>query len=123
MADALTVKINGTALPEGVVEMKMDNELLWSEGTGRAAENGLLVGSVVAVKRTLSLTWGVLTQTQVNTLMAALPNGFFNLQVSTYNNTLVNMSAYHSAVNLGNYAGKAGNACYWKGFSVDFIER
>ena len=46
MADALTVKINGTALPEGVVEMKMDNELLWSEGTGRAAENGLLVGSV-----------------------------------------------------------------------------
>ena len=123
MSDALTLKANNVALPDGVIGLRMNNELLWSEGTGRAAENGLMVGSVVATKRTFSITWGVLSQAEYNALVAAVPVGFFAFYAKTYNNVLASMTAYSGGVNQGEYVGKAGGACYWKGVTVDVVER
>lgn len=123
MSAALELKVNGTALPDGVVGFSMNDELLWSEGTGRAAEDGLMVGSVVASKRTFTITWGVISQADYNAILGALPGGFFGFQARTYNNLLANVTAYRGAVSGGEYVGNAGGACYWKGVSVDIVER
>lgn len=123
MSDALTLKVNNVALPDGVTEFRMGSELLWSEGTGRAAENGLMVGSVVASKRTFTITWGVISQADLNAIIAAIPANFFTFYAKTYNNVLASVKAYRSTINCGDYVGKAGGACYWKGATVDIIER
>lgn len=123
MSDALTLKVDNVALPDGVTEFRMNDELLWSEGTGRSADSGLMVGSVVAAKRTFTITWGVVSQTELNAILAAIPANFFTFYAKTYNNVLASVRAYRGAISCGDYVGKAGGAAYWKGATVDIIER
>lgn len=123
MSSALDIKVNGSALPDGIVSLSMGSELLWSESTGRAAENGLMVGSVVASKRTFSIGWGVIDQAAYNAIMGMLPAGFFRFEARTYNNLLADMTAYRGAINGGEYLGKHGGKSWWRGVSVDIVER
>lgn len=118
---AITIKVNGTALPGEVVEIERGDELLWSDGTGRGAVNGLLVGSVVAAKQTWQIRWGVVTQAQYDAIRA-IPQGFFTLLVQDGSSTLANLSAYRSNI-TGTHVGTLGGASYWKDVEVQLIER
>ena len=125
---AITIKVNGTALPGEVVEIERGDELLWSDGTGRGAVNGLLVGSVVAAKQTWQIRWGVVTQAQ-NDAIRAIPQGFFTLLVQDEPSNiedepsiLAYLSAYRSNI-TGSHVGTLGGASYWKDVEVQLIER
>lgn len=117
----LTIKVDGTALPGEVVEMKRGDETLWSDGTGRSADNGLMVGSVVASKQTWTVRWGIVTQTQYDRIRA-IPTGFFALLIQEGSSTLASITCYRSNV-TGEYLGVHGGTAYWRDAEVQFIER
>lgn len=119
---AISIEVAGTRLPEGLVSLSRGSELLWSEGTGRAAASGLMVGSVVAEKQTYTLTWGVIDQAAYNALIAAFPPGFFAFRVVNDGNVLADIMAYRSTVS-GEHIGTHGGKSWWRGVSVDIVER
>lgn len=126
---AFTVKVNGTALPGEIIECRVGRELLWSEGTGRSADNGTLVGSVVSRKQTWTVTWGVITQAEYNAI-CAIPEGFFNLLITDGNTTLADITAYRSDIQaylLGTFPNTRLNPLsgtrYWKNAEVQFTEQ
>lgn len=117
---AITLSVNGTQLPS-CTDLKRSDEMLWSDGTGRGATDGMLVGSVVATKRTFTAKWGILTQAQYDAVRG-IPTGFFTLSVRDGAATLATMTAYRSNVEaeaVGTFGGKT----YWKDASVQFTER
>lgn len=118
---SFSLTVNGTTLPTGVVEFKRGDELLWSEGTGRGASSGLLVGSVIAAKQTYSVKWGMLTHAQYTALRNAIPNGFFTFQATANGTTLANITAYRGAITETLVGTITEN--YWKDVSVDFVQR
>lgn len=78
------------------VSIKVDDEILWSSSTGRALD-GTMLGDVVAEKKTLSVTWGILTETELALIKSKLVAGFFpvtfhddgaDITITTYRGTL-----------------------------------
>ena len=122
MAAALDIRINGQAIPNGIVSLRRGDEILWSEGTGRSAESGVMVGSVVAAKNTYSIQWGIITQEEYAAIISIIPLGFFTLTIATNGGTIANIQAYRGNIS-GDYIGKHGGRAYWQGVAVDFIER
>lgn len=118
----VTIRINNTTLPGGVVAIKRSDELLWSEGTGRSATSGNMVGSVVAKKQTYSIEWGVITQAQYDAIRSAIVQGFFTLTITVGSTTLANISAYRGTIS-GQLLSTIGTSNYWKGVTVDVVER
>lgn len=118
---ALTIKVNGTALPGEVIELQPSDETLWSDGTGRGADNGLMVGSLVAKKQTWSVKWGIITMAQYNQLRN-IPGEFFTLLIQDGSTTIANITCYRSPVK-GTCIGKHGGTWYYKDAEVQFIER
>lgn len=118
----LTIRVGGTLLPGEVTGIKRGDELLWSEGTGRAASSGLMAGSVVAQKETWSIEWGVITAAQYEAIKSACGRGFKTLTVVAGSTTLVDGTFYRGTIN-GDLLGVYGGVAYYKGVSVDFVER
>ena len=115
------VSIGSTVLPDGIVSIKRGDELLWSEGTGRAAVSGLMVGSVIAQKMTFTVKWGVITQADYDAIRAAATGGFFNLRIEL-DGAVTTMAAYRGSI-TAEHLGTFGGVGYWKGVTVDFVER
>lgn len=91
-------------LKAGIVELpapvsiSVDNEIIWSASTGRST-NGTMLGDVVAEKKSLQITWGILSETQYLLIKNNLVAGFFpitfhddgeNITITTYRGTLSN---------------------------------
>lgn len=117
---ALVIKANGVTLPDPV-EVRRGDELLWSEGTGRGAEDGLLVGSVVAKKETWTVRWGVIPWNDMATIRA-IPGGFFPFLAMDGNEQLASFTAYRSDIQ-SNLLGTFGGVRYWKDVEVQFTQR
>ena len=118
---AVIITVNGTSLPSSITGLKQSNELLWSEGTGRGATSGYLVGSVIAPKKTFAVQWDILTSSEYTALLAAIPNGFFSLVIQIDGETIASNNCYRGAL-AAEFVGSFGNN-YWRNVSVDFIER
>ena len=58
------------------VSIKVDDEIIWSSSTGRALD-GTMLGDVVAEKKTLSISWGVLQEDELVLIKNKLVAGFF----------------------------------------------
>ena len=56
----MILQCDGQELP-APVSIKVDDEIIWSSSTGRALD-GTMLGDVVAKKKTLSISWGVLQE-------------------------------------------------------------
>lgn len=72
----------GMTLLPSPTDLKPSKELIWSENTGRAqsgSNKAKMIGDVVAEKTTYNIEWGVLTQSQLNTITSHLTAGFFIL--------------------------------------------
>ena len=118
---AITVTCNGVQMPDGLVKLQRGDEMLWSDGTGRGATDGLLVGSVVAKKQTWTLGWGVIPTAAYNTVRA-IPQGFFPVVVKDGSSTVWSGTCYRSNV-TGEHLGTFGGTTYWKGVEVQLTER
>ena len=117
---ALTIACDGVTLPD-MTKAGRGDEMLWSDGTGRGATNGLLVGSVVAEKQTWSLEWGPLTTAEYD-VVRAIPIGFFAVAVSDGSATVWEGTCYRSNV-TGECMGTFGGTTYWGGVTVQLTER
>lgn len=116
-----------TALPSPT-DLKRTDEQIWSENTGRETSSGaMMVGDSVAEKKTFAITWGILTEVQLNTIRTKMPRGFFTFKVtSTGSNSseqvLANIEAYRSNIE-SEYLGILDGTVYYKSASVEVIER
>lgn len=122
MADALKITVGGTVLPAEITELSRNDELLWSEGTGRSATTGAMTGSVVAKKQTYAIAWGVITAAQYTTIRNAIGGGFKSLKIEIGSSTLANITVYRGNISA-NYLGQFGGVAYFKDVSVELIEK
>ncbi|WP_115716770.1 hypothetical protein [Amedibacterium intestinale] len=113
-------KANGAELP-APTQIKVDDEIIWSSNTGRTA-SGDMVGDVVAQKKTISITWGVMNDKEMALIKNNLIASFFpfefhdaglDLKISSYRGTL---SSEH--------IGELGDGYYWyKSATVKIIQK
>jgi hypothetical protein len=114
-----------TLLPSPT-EVKPSHEIIWSEDTGRAqagVNRAKMIGSVVDEKMSYSCQWGILSQTEFNTIKSKLAPGFFYFAVAT---TLASAKAqaqpyYRSEITCDLLP--IGNTIYYKDVSVSVIQQ
>jgi hypothetical protein len=91
----LILECDGQELP-APVSLKVDDEILWSSATGRTLD-GTMLGDVVAEKKTLSVNWGILQESELMIIKNKLIAGFFpitfhddgqDITIPTYRGTL-----------------------------------
>lgn len=112
------IEAGGIALPDPV-SISIDDEIIWSEDTGRTL-NGLMVGDVVTEKKKVNIEWGILKQSEVDKIKEYLVSGFFAVRFPELNITL---SAYRGTISA-EHIGKLGDGFYWyRKVSVGIVER
>lgn len=103
------------------VSMSVNNEIIWTSDTGRLLD-GTMSGDPVAEKNTVSIKWGILTETEMKLIVSRLMVGFFpftfcdggiDITIESYRGTL-------SKECLG-YIGDG--IYYYKSASVEIIQR
>lgn len=108
-----------TTLP-APVSLSVADEIIWTSDTGRTL-SGLMVGDVIAQKKTLSIKWGVLTESELSRIKNTLIAGFFpisfrddgiDITIETYRGTLTK-----------DHLGWVGGSYYYRSASVDIIQR
>lgn len=75
----MKLEASGVALP-APVSIKVDDEIIWSSSTGRAAD-GTMIGDVVAEKKNISIEWQFLTAAQTKKITSNVKAGFFELKL------------------------------------------
>lgn len=111
---------NGVDLP-APISIKVDDEIIWSSNTGRTA-SGLMTGDVIAKKKTISISWGVMNDTDMKKIKNNLIDGFFpfkfhdagvDLTINSYRGTISN-----------EHIGELGDGHYWyKSASVKIVQQ
>lgn len=116
---SISIKAGGVALPSPT-ELTAGSEIIWSANTGRTA-SGLMVGDVVAEKRTLTIRWGVLTMGELALLREKLVSGFFPLTL-TVDGDSVTVEGYRGAL-THELLGTFGGVTYCRSAQVSVIQR
>lgn len=89
------LKVGDVVLPAPDLISTTD-EIIWSSNTGRTAD-ATMVGDILAEKKTLSITWGILKEEQYLVIKNNLVAGFFpitfhddgmDLTISSYRGNL-----------------------------------
>lgn len=117
---AQTLKAGGVTLPSPV-EIKSSEEVIWSSRTGRSAGSGKMIGDVIAEKKTVTITWGVLTEAEVEKIQAAMKAGFFTF--SLYDCGEVTITAYRGTLEKTHLGYIGDGTYYYKSVSVSAIEQ
>lgn len=109
-----------TTLP-APTEISVDDEIIWSSNTGRTAR-GDMAGDIVAEKKTVSIKWGVLMESELAVIKQVMVAGFFpfsfrddgmELTISSYRGTLKK-----------EHIGWLGDGIYWyRSASVSVIQQ
>ncbi len=113
------LRAGGKTLP-APVSISVSDQLIWSSDTGRVL-SGLMIGDVVAEKKTLSISWGVLEESEVALIGSKLTSGYFPL---TFRDGGVDLTidAYRGTLSkelLGLY----GGIYYYKDVKVEVVQR
>ena len=109
------ITVNGVALASPVSISNSDG-IIWSSGTGRSA-NGQMSGDVVANKKTIQISWGILTQDEYNAIRN-IPSGFFNAVVLGQS-----IRAYRSTISGSCLGTFSDGITYYNDVSTSFIEQ
>lgn len=109
------ITVNGVALASPV-SISNSDEIIWSSGTGRSA-NGLMSGDVIANKKTIQISWGILTQDEYNAILR-IPSGFFNAVVLGQS-----IRAYRSTISGSCLGTFSDGITYYNDVSTSFIEQ
>lgn len=118
---SLTILSNGTVMPSPT-SLQTTHEIIWSSDTGRSTASGLMLGDVIAEKKTFSVTWEFLDQTERQTIINNLVTGFFPVSFDFGGGLYYQVSAYRSTINE-DYAGCFGGTNYWRSISVQLIQQ
>ena len=122
---AIELVINGTEvkLPKvGGITYKA--EKVWSSNTGRTA-SGKMVGTIKCIKRTLSITWGALTQAEkelIESLISDTNTPFAKISMTLPDGSDMTMECYFGTPTFEGYDA-IGGVWRYKSGKVDAIER
>lgn len=103
------------------VSISVNDELIWTSDTGRLMD-GTMAGDVVAEKKTVSIKWGVMPESDIVLIKRGIIIGFFPV---TFRDDGVDMTitAYRGTLSK-EHIGPLGDGIYWyRSASVDLIER
>ena len=117
-------KVNGVELPPPVSATWSFADLS-SEESGRSTRNGAMSKDIIAQKRTLTLTWGILTLAQASSVAQLCKNSGAALRL-TYPDVLTQSTKtgrfYTGDLTDGNYIIPKPTEIYINGLSCSFIE-
>lgn len=117
--------INDVQMPTPAAEgVTITSEKVWSSNTGRASSGGM-VGTIVAIKTTISITWPPLTMAQVATIEAAVSDTdkpFVPLKYTDMSGATVTKTVYFGTPTYTQYSWSDGLQ-YVTDVSVDAIEQ
>lgn len=111
----------GDILLPAPVSISVNDELIWTADTGRLMD-GTMAGDVVAEKKTVSIKWGVMPESDIVLIKKGIIIGFFPV---TFRDDGVDMTitAYRGTLSK-EHIGPLGDGIYWyRSASVDLIER
>ena len=116
----------GVTLLPSPVDVQVSNEIIWSEDTGRAqsgTNKAKMIGSVVAEKRTYSIKWGVLQESELNAIRNKLTAGFFFFAMASSLSSARSSATkcYRSEINYDVLP--VGSTTYYKNVAVSVIEQ
>ena len=114
-----------TLLPSPI-SVRPSEELIWSENTGRAQSGNnaaRMIGDVVAQKQTYNIQWGILTQTEYNTIKQKLTAGFFFFAVATSASAAQSAAKRFYRSEITGDMIQAGSEIRYKNVSVNVIEQ
>ena len=109
-----------TTLP-APVSISINDEIIWTSDTGRTLA-GYMIGNPVAEKKTLSVKWGILTETEIKLIKKTLIPGYF--PVSFYEDGIdITISSYRGTLSKEQLGWLGDGIFYYKSASVDIIQR
>lgn len=115
---AFVLKANGAVLPSPV-RIRADDELIWSENTGRDS-SGDMVGTIIAQKKAIEVEWGILTAAQMKQITDNVSGkGFFSLEMTEVGT----ITCYRSTVSKEMLGYIGDGTFYYRSASVSFIQK
>lgn len=118
MAALLTC--NGVALP-APVSVSVSDEIIWSSQTGRTAA-GTMVGDVIAEKKNISISWGILTSSEYALIKNSLVAGFIPVSFQA-NDIGFSIAAYRGTLSCEILGTLNDGTMYIKSASVSLIQQ
>lgn len=114
------LKAGSVVLP-APVSISVNDELIWSSDTGRTM-SGTMVGEVIAEKKTVSIKWGVLSESELLLIKKGIIKGFFPI---TFRDDGIDMTitGYRGTLSKEQLGRLADGIFYYRSVSVDVIER
>lgn len=114
------LKAGSIVLP-APVSISVNDELIWTSDTGRTMD-GTMVGEVVAEKKTVSIKWGILRESDIVLIKRGIINGFFPV---TFRDDGVDMTitAYRGTLSKEQIGRLTDGIFYYRSATVDIIER
>lgn len=114
------LKAGNVILPAPVAITTAD-ELIWSSDTGRTL-SGLMIGDVIAEKKTLSVQWGILTSDQVALIRNSLCSGFF--PITFFDDNARNTIEVYRGTLTKEHLGELGDGIYYyRSVTCDIVQR
>ena len=103
------------------VSITVNDELIWTSDTGRTMD-GTMVGEIVAEKKTVSIKWGVLQESELALIKTGIIAGFFPV---TFRDDGISMTITMYRGTLSKeQIGWLGDGIFWyRNATVDLIER
>lgn len=116
--------VSGDELPSPT-DLKRSDEQIWSENTGRAqsgANKAKMIGDSITGKKTVTVTWGIITSSEMSDIRSKLKRGFF---VFGYGMNINNASENAFTAYRGEIGGQiiSAGTVYYKNPSVSIIEQ
>lgn len=114
------LKAGNTVLP-APVSIAVNDEIIWTSDTGRTL-SGYMAGDVVAQKKSLSIKWSFLTESEVKLIKDHLIAGFFSFTFRD-DGIDITIESYRGTLSK-EQLGWIGDGNFWyKSITVDIIQR
>ena len=111
----------GSLVLPAPVSISVNDELIWTSDTGRLMD-GTMMGEVVAEKKTASIKWGILTESDIVLIKQGIIIGFFPITFRD-DGLDITIEAYRGTLTK-EQLGKLGDGIFWyRSASVDIIEK
>lgn len=112
---------SGNVVLPAPVSVSVNDELIWTSETGRVM-SGEMIGTVVAEKKTISLKWGVLRESEMNLIKSKLCTGFFPFTFRD-DGAMLTITAYRGTLSKEQLGWLGDGIFYYKSASVDVVQR
>ena len=120
----MVLKFNGVQMPSPAPDgFVISHSKVWSTNTGRV-KSGNMVGTIVAIKRNVTITWNALTAEQCATIDAAVSTKtpFVSIEYTNERGASEQITGYFSDVEFPVHIIKDGSPIV-TGATVSFIEQ